>query len=112
MKVKAISAIFFVSVCAGILLAQAVDPPAMPDKNRADILAIELRISQEQNEYAGLQARMTQLQTSFQKDSAELTTAQAAACKAAKVDCDKDYTLDLASLKFVKKQTPAPPAKK
>ncbi|MGC2234234.1 MAG: hypothetical protein WBA09_22225 [Candidatus Acidiferrum sp.] len=111
MKVK-LMAVVILWFSGTLLAAQSADPPAMPDKNRADILAIELRMSQEQSQYNSLKTQMDQLGESFQKDVAALQLAEADACKAANVNCEKDFSVDAQAVKFVKKQTPPPPAKK
>lgn len=85
--------------------------PELPDKNRAELLQIQLKIMRMQAKYGALQQQIQQLQDEFQKIQPEYTAAQAAACKAAKVDCDKEYTLNLDTMNFEKKAVPpAPPA--
>lgn len=105
-------AVFGLAVMATVTAAQD-KVPVVPDKNRADIRDIQLRMVQAQNEYNQINNRMAQLQDVFRKDGAALQAATADACKAAAADCDKDWTLDLTALKFVKKEpakeTPATP---
>lgn len=102
--------IFLACVCAFAALA-AQDPktPELPDKNRADILTIQLHLVQTQNQYTQLQTQMKQLEDDYKKYIAQLQTAQQDGCKAAKVDCEKQWTLDLQTLTFEKKAAPAPP---
>lgn len=96
-----------VSLVVGTLsLAEEAKAPVLPDKSRADILEIQLRMATEQNQYAQMQAQILQLQDAFRKDTEELRVKQEAACKAAGADCEKGWTLDLQTLKFVKKTEP------
>lgn len=91
------------------MLADQTKVPELPDKTRADILTIQLRLAQTQAEYGNLQTRLNQLQSSYFQDSAALDRALKDACKAVGVDCEKDWTLDTATLKFVKKAVSTPP---
>jgi hypothetical protein len=90
----------FLFLLSTTLGAQAPDPKPLPLENKAAILEIQLRMVQTQSEYAQLQERIKTLQENFQKDAAALQTAEADACKAAKLDCDKEWTLNLQTLKF------------
>jgi hypothetical protein len=108
MRIKAILLTMLLIIGAMTVGAQTADAPIMPDKNRADILAIELRMSQEQSQYNNLKAQMDQLGESFQKDVVALQLAESDACKAAKADCEKEWSVDAQSVKFIKKPTPQP----
>lgn len=92
------------------LAAQDPKPPIITSEGKAAILEIQLRMVQAQNEYAQLQERIRTLQDTFQKDSAALQVAQKEACKEAKADCDKEWTLNLQNLKFEAKPKQTAPA--
>lgn len=87
---------------AAVKSAQSL-PPVLPDKNKAELLAIQLRMSQAQNNYTQIQAALKQTTEQFQTDQLALTKAQADACEAAKADCKKDWDLDLQKLVFTPK---------
>ena len=107
---KKVLAVFWFIVIS--TLAAQDKPPVITPEGKAAILEIQLRMVQAQNEYAQLQERIRSLQESFQKDSAALQTAQAQACKEAKADCDKEWTLNLQTLKFEAKPKPVPTSEK
>lgn len=95
-------------VLSGAIAAQdGAKAPAIPSANRAEILEIQLRMVRAQSEYAQLQQRLRQLETDFQKDAKALQDAETEACKAAKVDCEKEWTVDLDRVAFVAKTKPA-----
>jgi hypothetical protein len=87
------------------------DAPPFPQKNRADILEIELRMAQEQIEYNRIcdktcQEQTAKLQSSFQQDSIALAQAQAKAYKDAGVS-DKDWQIDMQKIQFVRRVQPS-----
>ncbi len=91
------------------------DPPAKAEptlkaEDKAAILEIQLRMSQEQNQYTTLQAQEKQLADKFQADAAALQKAQADALKNAGLD-DKEYSLNLSTLKVEKKAAATAQAK-
>lgn len=96
----------------------AQEPPSLPPDNKAAILEIQLRMEKTKSQYDQLYQQflaspsVKQLQDQFNKDLAALTTAQVAACKAAKADCEKDWTLNPSTLKFEPRPKPTPEAKK
>lgn len=101
--------VVFWFIVISTLAAQDPKPPIITADSKAAILEIQLRMVQAQNEYAQLQERIRTLQETFKKDSEALQTAQAQACKEAKADCDKEWSLNLQTLKFeAKAKSPAP----
>jgi hypothetical protein len=88
-----------------------VKVPVVPDKNKTDILEIQLRMAQAQNNYTQIQAALKQTTDQFQTDQLALTKAQADACEAAKADCKKDWDLDLQKLVFTAKPKTTDPKK-
>jgi hypothetical protein len=88
--------------------------PTLKAEDKAAILEIQLRMSQEQNQYVTMQAQEKELADKFTADKAALLKAQDDALKNAGAD-DKDYSLNLATLKIEKKPPAVPqaaPAKK
>jgi len=108
---KLIKLLLFVVFGAFVLMAQdkkadAPKPdPVLSAEDKAAILEVQVRLLQEQNEYAQLQARIKELNDKFIQDQAALLKAQKDAVEHAHAD---DYTLNLQTLKFEKKPAPPP----
>ena|SRR5690242_6785041 len=71
--------------------------PELTDKQRADILAMQLKIAQQVNEYNQLQQRMQEIQKENGQANIELSKLQAEAMK--EVDAKK-WRLNPTTLKF------------
>lgn len=99
--------VFAVLLFGSLAFAGTSNAPVLPDKNRADILAVQKREADDQSKMANLRVQYMQLQSQYsdadkdyQQAKLDESKALADGCAAASADCDKDWTLNPGTLKF------------